>query len=113
MNDTLNELLQLSPPVALLIAINMLGYALKRSPVRSDLIPFIALTAGAVAYPFVARDNPVAANSLGMNVIIGFCIGGASVGLHQGVRSILNMRTGNTKIDPVPKTPDKEQPPTP
>lgn len=102
MNE-LTELLQSSPPIALALALNAIGLALKKSPLQSWLIPLLLPTIGAVAYPFIAEVGKVnfeCRNPDLLLAIYGFVIGSGSVGLNQMLRQFLDRRNedGETKF---------------
>lgn len=102
MNE-LTELLQSSPPIALALALNAVGLALKRSPIACWLIPFILPILGAAAYPFIAEPGKVnfeCRNPDLLLAIYGFVIGSGSVGINQMLRQFLDRRNedGDTKF---------------
>lgn len=91
----LDQITQLSPPVALAAALWFLGAFLKRSPVPDWLIPFLLPLVGAIAFPFIADTSEVNFNvrSLAMfHAILGFCIGGASVAMNEAGKQFLNRK---------------------
>lgn len=102
MNE-LTELLQSSPPIALALALNAIGLALKKSPVACWLIPFILPALGAGIYPFIAEAGKVnfeCRNPDMLLAIYGFVIGSGSVGINQMLRQFLDRRNedGETKF---------------
>lgn len=88
---------QLSPPIALALALNLLGMALKRSPMPSWGIPTVLPLLGGVAYPFIAETGKVSFECRNPDVLLaiyGVVIGAGAVGLNQAVRQFLG-RNGN------------------
>lgn len=95
MNE-LTELLQASPPIALALALNVLGVALKKSPLPNWVIPTVLPVIGAFAYPFIAETGKVGFTVRNPDVLLGvygFVIGSASVGLNQIFRQFLGRLT--------------------
>lgn len=95
MNLDLDQITQLSPPVALAAALWVLGSILKRSPVPDWLIPFFLPLAGAVAFPFIADVSEVNFNvksPAAFQAVIGFCIGGAAVAMNEAGKQFLNRK---------------------
>jgi hypothetical protein len=76
-------------PVLLSFALTAVLVAIKKTPVVPDwIIPFIAFTLGAAGYSILAGLTA-------KNFVIGICIGGSSVGIHQAIRQGLERnRTG-------------------
>lgn len=111
--DFLDSLLDLSPPIALLAALTVLGYALKKSPIQNWVIPLLLPAVGSVVYPFVAEIAEVSytvRNPTVFNGIIGFLIGWASTGGNQAIRQFVwrdkktNDDTAFLKKDDVQRT---------
>lgn len=95
LTSSINELLELSPPVMLALLLNIVGALLKKSPVPNWIIPWCLIVMGGVLFPFVAEQQTVVYNSYNptvYTVIIGCCIGGASVALYEGVSGFLDSR---------------------
>jgi len=89
---TMQDILEMAPPVAMALCLNIVGMALKKSPVANWLIPWILIALGAVVFPFVSdysKINFQCKNPMVLNAIYGAAIGGLSVGLHQGVKGFL------------------------
>ncbi len=96
----MENLTELSPPLALAFALNVIGYLLKQSPIPNWLIPLILLTLGGAAYPFIAEAGKISYhvnNPMVFNVIIGLCIGGASTGLHQVFRQFMDRKNNGNE----------------
>jgi hypothetical protein len=114
MNETINTLLEASPPLILALAINLLLYALKRTPWPPDwALPMIAMAVGALVYPFIAdiaKQVPTVKSPLVYNIVLGSAIGGMSVALNQQFRQILGLKTSNTEFITKPKTKDPNRP---
>lgn len=90
---SLDQLLEMSPPVALLVALILLGFYLKRSPYPSWAIPLTNGVLGAVAYPFIADMSKVSfqvSNPAVFNALLGLLIGLASSGLQSQFKGILD-----------------------
>lgn len=113
MNEAINTLLQASPPLALVLAINLLLYGLKRAPWPPNWsLPMIAMLVGAVAYPFIAdiaKPTLTVKSPLAYNVVLGFALGGLSVAFNQQFRQILGLKTGDTVLVRKPKQPTKKE----
>lgn len=91
----IDQITQLSPPVALAAALWVLGVGLKRSPVPDWLIPFLLPIAGAIAFPFIADTSEVNFNVKSpamFHAVIGFCIGGASVAMNEAAKQFTNRK---------------------
>jgi hypothetical protein len=108
----LNDLLQLSPPLLLALALNLIGYALRASPIPNWTIPFLLMSAGGVAGPYILADGDAL---LAERVLRGVVLGGFAVGLNQAWRQLTQGRgdapTGNATKSPPPTPPT--QPPGP
>ena len=101
---------QLSPPIALALALNLLGLGLKRSPAPSWLIPMILPLLGGAAYPFIAETGKVSfecRNPDVLLVIYGVVIGAGSVGLNQAVKQFLGRKETVPAKDPATETDTK------
>lgn len=85
--EALDQLLAVSPKIALVLGLNVIGYYLKRSPIWSWLIPLILILLSAIAWPIIAdvKDDDYTARLVTYNVLIGILLGAASIGLHQVV----------------------------
>lgn len=94
-----DKLLNASPPVLVVLAINALLIPLKHVPKFPIwLLPFVAMAAGILIYPLVAGWSS-------RNIVLGFLFGAASVGLHQQLKQFFyrkeeytRQRTGNTEF---------------
>lgn len=87
--DLLNQALQLSPPFALALGLNLVGLFMKKSPIPNWTIPLSLIIMGAGSYPFIAEPGKVnyeCKNPDILNAIYGACIGGLSVGMNQVFR---------------------------
>lgn len=111
--DFLDSLLDLSPPVALLAALNAFGYALKKSPLQNWIIPIALPILGGVLYPLIsetARVSHSVNNPTVFNGVIGFLIGSAATGFNQALRQFVwrdkktNDDTAFLKRDDVQRT---------
>ena len=94
MNE-LSQLSELSPPILLALALNLLGSFLKKSPIQDWLIPFVLIGVGAAVYPVIAEVGKVSfavASPTAFNAVIGAVIGGASVGINQAFRQFTNRK---------------------
>ena len=93
--DLVENLTQLSPPMALAVALWFFGYGLKRSPMPDWLIPFVLPVVGAALFPFVAETASVSYSVKSpalFNAIIGFCIGGAAVAMNEAAKQFLSRK---------------------
>lgn len=96
MNE-LTEILQASPPIALAVALNLLGLALKKSPIADWLIPLLLPAIGAGVYPFIAEAGKInfeCKNPMLLMGVYGFAIGAGSVGLNQMLRQLIGLKNG-------------------
>lgn len=93
MNETIDQILQMSPPVALCIVLNVIGFLLKKAPnVANWVIPFVLVVLGTILYPLIADAGKVGfacKNPMIVLALYGFLIGAASVGLNQFTRQIM------------------------
>ena len=101
--DAIEQLLSVTPHVGLVLCLNVIGYWLKRSPIKDWLIPLILIPLAAIAWPIIAdvKDDDYTAQLVTRNVIVGILLGAASIGLHQVVRAVfpfLFPEKGNTEI---------------
>lgn len=112
----IKDLLELSPPVALLVALLMLGFYLKRSPFPSWAIPLTNGAIGAGIYPFVAEMSKVSfqvKNPMVFNALLGLVVGLASSGLQTQFKGILErFLPTNGESKEREKTNEKDNPPT-
>lgn len=99
--DTFNELMQLSPPVILAVALNFVGLALKKSPVADWLIPWLLILIGGAVFPFIAETGKInyeCKNPFILHAIFGMAIGGLAIGLNQGIKQLLRNRQENAAL---------------
>lgn len=101
--ETMNELLQLSPPIALALLLNLVGIALKKSPIANWLIPPALILLGASVFPFISDYSKLSfecRNPMMLNAIYGGTIGGLAVGLHSTISGFLTSKNslGGTKF---------------
>lgn len=90
--NVVNEILEMSPPVALAVGLVLLGWCLKRSPFPSWAIPLGLCVVGAVIFPFIADAGKVSfqvRNPVVFHGLIGGIIGLASTGLHAQFQHII------------------------
>ena len=90
MNIDIESLKELSPPVLLMLALNVVGWVAKQSALPNRFIPPLLILLGAIAYPMVYDYGDMVLNvrhQLAIAVIQGICIGGAAVGAHQAMRA--------------------------
>lgn len=69
------------------LVVGRILYGIKR--VNNDYIPLSVAVLGAIAYTVVARtlNQDYRAGLIGVNVIVGFCVGYASTGVHQHIKN--------------------------
>jgi hypothetical protein len=112
-----DQLKQLSPPVLIIIAINVLMFGAKRIQVIPDwIIPALAMVLGGVIYPLISNPGDVPYTvrcPLCLQVLFGLIIGFAAVGCHQQVKQLFKrfgISTGDTEVitkdsvTPIPET---------
>lgn len=100
-----NALTQLTPPVALGLSLIIAGAFLKQSPVQNWIIPWILMAVGGVLYPMIGEVGKVSYNvrfPAAFNAVIGVCIGGFAVGMHQGFKQAINFFAAK-KAEGLPK----------
>ena len=89
----MSDILEYSPPVALAIALNLLGLALKKSPVANWLIPLLLPFIGMGVYPFISLPmHYQVPNPTVLMAVYGFCIGAGSVGLNQAIKQVIGAK---------------------
>lgn len=88
----MNELLDVSPPILLATVLNVVGYWLKKSPIKDWYIPFILVLLGMVAYPFICDPGL----RIGKMVVQGAGIGGLAVFFNQGFRQFMARNADNS-----------------
>lgn len=80
----LNTLSQLSPPVLLMLFLNLIGFALNKSPfIDNKYIPLLLPITGGILYPFIGTIEATQRHPSVHLAIIGCIIGGAAVGTNQ------------------------------
>jgi hypothetical protein len=93
------ELLELSPPILLALALNLVGYALRQSPVPNWLIPFLLMLIGAGTAPFLFTGP----GTMAQRILQGLVLGGFAVGLNQAWRQATQGRSADTGQMPADK----------
>lgn len=102
--DWINDILQQSPVVMMVMLLNLVGSSLKKSPVCDWMIPWILGALGAILYPCIADTSQVAfnvAHPVVVQAMQGAFIGGMSVAIHQAVMQFLRRprgESGNTQF---------------
>ena len=105
----ITQLLDLTPPVALLFALNFLIWILKKAAPNFPrwTIPMLAFALGGIIFPLISESGKVPyqmRSPLTSQILIGLIIGGASVGGNQCfVRTMQRLGFWN----------DDEEPPKP
>lgn len=85
----LNTLSQLSPPVLLMLFLNLVGFGLTKTPVIDNKwIPILLFLLGGFLYPFIGIVEASQRHPTVHLAIIGSIIGGAAVGTNQVFRQI-------------------------
>ena len=87
--DEILNIVKLSPPLALALALNVVGMAIKQSKLPDWTIVWILPALGAVFYPWIAVPSASLAlvhHPTILNGIYGVLIGSASVGFNQLLR---------------------------
>lgn len=103
MNINIQAIQELSPPILLMVFLNVIGWVLKRTPFPNNWIPLALLFLGGLTYPFIYDRGQVVLNveyPLALVIIYGVCIGGASVGVFEATK------TFSKKDDPMPAAPE-------
>lgn len=98
--EQLTDLIQSSPPVALALALNVVGIGLKRTAIPNWIIPLALPVIGAVVYPMIAEPGKVnfeCRNPAVLLGVYGFVIGSGSVGLNQMLRQFLGRNDSEEK----------------
>ena len=89
----INFLFQLAPPLVLMLALNVVGLAVKKSPIPSWLIVWILPAIGAALYPHIADWTGAPSYDVQhpavLNALYGVAIGGAAVWGNQLFRQTL------------------------
>lgn len=117
-NDLVNGIVNVSVPVALLAALNVVGYVLSKLPenkIPNWTIPFILPLLGAILYPLVGSYTEVAKAAKVPWLVMSFYgigIGGAAVGANQALRQWLG-RNEPSKPNETKPAPFVEPPPAP
>lgn len=97
MENLINDLLKLSPPLLLALALNLFGWGLRQYPgFNNKWIPLTLMFVGGIVYPFIGKTPE---NTRAACMVVGFCIGGLSVAINQQFRQF--------------KLPDEDQPTPP
>lgn len=94
----INSLFQLAPPLVLLLALNVVGLGLKKSPVPDWLIVWILPGLGAALYPHIADWAGTASytvkHPIVLNALYGVAVGGLAVWGNQLLRQTLGAMKG-------------------
>lgn len=97
----LSSLQTMSPPVLVMLFLNLLGYGLAKSPLFDNrFIPVVLFLTGACVYPFIGILDATQRHPHVHLGIIGFIIGGAAVGANQLLRQF---KTSNNENENPPK----------
>lgn len=108
MNE-ITDLLQSSPPVALALVLNVVGLALKKTPLPNWIIPVALPVLGALLYPYIAETGKVNFECRNPEILLGVygaLIGSGSVGLNQMLRQFLGRKEADEEK---PSTEGKEK----
>lgn len=103
MELSIDTITQLSPPLALALFLNFVGFFIKKSPINNIYIPLILMLLGAGIYPFIADiasiDEVKVRNPFMLHMIYGACIAGLSVATHQTFTSFMQSKeTSDTQF---------------
>jgi hypothetical protein len=96
MNELI-DILKMSPPMLLALALTVVGKGLKRSPIADWTIPLILPILGGIVYPFISVTTTISSAvpyPTVYNVLIGIACGGGAVGLNQAWRQVNAMLNG-------------------
>lgn len=109
MEATINDLLKMSPPVALASFIMLIGFVLKKTESFPDRwIPVPLLVLGGALWPLIGDWKKIGydcPHPVAMMIIQGVGIAGIAIGLHQVKKQIFDGKQEDTK-----KPLDKEPP---
>ena len=101
----LEGLSKLSPPVLLMLFLNLVGYGLNKNPyVENKFIPVILFILGGILYPFIGILDATQRHPHVHLGIIGMIIGGAAVGANQILRQF---KTSNNENENKPENTPK------
>lgn len=114
--DAIEQLFAVSPRIALVLVLCVIGFWMKRSPAPNWTIPLVLMVLGAIGFTVMAdiKDDDYTAKFITHNAIIGMLLGASSVGLHSAVRPLfpfLFPPKGHTEI--LNKKDVKEEKPCP
>lgn len=87
--ELLNDVMKMSPPVALGAVLFVIGSVLNKSPIPSWWIPIILSACGGIAFPFLIPASQVGFECPypeALLVVYGMLIGLAPTGLHQAFK---------------------------
>lgn len=116
MTELINDLTQLSPPMALAVALWVVGNAISRSRIENWLIPFILPLLGALVYPLIADNSKMSYtvhSPMMVNALTGVAIGWTATALDQTIwQWISRTKSPDGKTSFLTK-PDENTPPTP
>lgn len=90
-----NQIYQIGAPVALAAVLNLIGFAIKKSPIPNWAIPLIIMAIGGAAFPQIADYSKITyecKNPQILMALFGVGIGGVSVGLHQGLKQFIDRK---------------------
>lgn len=93
LNQIIQQVLEVSPPVALSLLINFAITFLRRAPkLEKWQLNLLAFLIGGIAYPFIADPTKIGFavhNPLASEIVTGLLIGGFSIGSNQLFRNTL------------------------
>lgn len=93
----LNTLSQLSPPVLLMLFLNLVGFGLNKTDyISNKWIPLILFSLGGILYPMIGIVEASQRHPVIHLAIIGCIIGAAAVGTNQLYRQIKGPGTSIT-----------------
>jgi hypothetical protein len=90
--EEFKNIIQLSPPLALALALNVVGMAIKQTKLPDWTIVWVLPALGALIYPWIAVNTPtleLVRHPVVLNGIYGALIGAGSIGLNQLLRQTL------------------------
>jgi hypothetical protein len=105
----ITALFELAPPVVLLLALNVLGLAIKKSPLPDWAIVWVLPLVGMGVYPHMADWSGATSITVKhpavLNAMYGVCIGGAAVWGNQFVRQMFASKKPDALVNPPATTP--------
>lgn len=113
-DSIVNEIINMSPPLALIALLNLIGFSLKKSPIKDGYIPLVLIVIGGAVYPYISDIGQITfkvRNPFVLQAIYGALFGGASVGINQVWKQFMGGEKKSSE-DTVKQTQQQQQPDT-